>query len=143
VRTSGTQSIGGVKTFSANLGAAASIFNTGIGSGSGAAVAMLIGGEFVLQTCDERLKNNIVPTIYSLDDLMQIEVKDFYWTESGLADVGFIAQQLINVVPEAVQYDEAKDQYGMNSNPVIALLVKSVQELTNRVEELEQRLNAE
>ena len=54
-------------------------------------------------------------------------------------DIGFLAQELQEIVPEAVVTNEHGEML-INYNAVIPLLVSSVQELTARVEELEKEL---
>jgi len=68
--------------------------------------------------------------------------------KSGVVNFGFTAQDLISTPPEPdidialVDYDEDSDEYGVRYNELIAPLVKAVQELSAKNDELESRLAA-
>jgi hypothetical protein len=50
--------------------------------------------------------------------------------------IGFIAQEVKKVVPEAV-FKTSDDDYGFNDRPLVALLTKTVQEQEARILKLE------
>ena len=76
-------------------------------------------------------------------------IKDTMVTDDR-EDIGFSAQQLRDVIPEAVMaagftlpdgtggMDDAEPSLGMATTPIVAALVNAVRELTTRIEELEQ-----
>lgn len=94
-------------------------------------------------TSDVRLKESIRSTHYSLKDLMKIKVADYFYKsdkDHSYPQTGFLAQQLYGVFPMAVTKGGAnpkKDPWMIDYSKVTPLLVKSVQELTHRVELLE------
>lgn len=81
---------------------------------------------------DVRLKQNIRPTHYILDDLLKIEVKDYeFKAEPGEEQTGFIAQQLFDVYPNAVAKggDNVKtDPWMVDYGQLTPLLVKAIQD---------------
>jgi len=100
---------------------------------------------------DSRLKENQLPSPYGLADVLQLQPK-VYDRKSGYIDeggntvlednsrhmVGFIAQEVMAVIPEAVKpVDEKLSFYSLNTDPIIAALVGAVQELSAKVEALE------
>jgi hypothetical protein len=100
---------------------------------------------------DARLKQNIHKTRFSIDTLMKINVVDFNWIDKpkGKLQTGVIAQELYKVYPNAVikPEDETKDNWTLNREELIPLLVKSIQDqqaeitaLTKRIENLEKKL---
>ena len=95
-------------------------------------------------TSDERLKTNIQPTSKGLNDLMQIEVKDYVYKEDmDKPQTGFIAQQVYAHYPNAVSLggDDVKtDPWMMDYGKLTPLLVKAVQDLTKLVEEQQKRI---
>lgn len=117
---------------------------TGIGSVTNSAnVAVLYN-----TTSDERLKENIKPTEKGLDTLSRLQVKDFNFIKDPdkTERQGFIAQEVYKIYPDAVHVggeDMTKDPWGMDYGRLTPLLVKSIQELTARVKELEQRGHCE
>ncbi len=90
---------------------------------------------------DERLKENVVDSHYGLADLMNIQVKDFtFIADSTHAQQnGFLAQQLNTIYPNAVVVggaDPSKNPWTVDYGRLSPLLVKSIQELNDRVEAL-------
>ena len=52
-------------------------------------------------------------------------------------EIGFIAQEVNEVIPEAVTYAKDVDQYGVKYANITALLVESVKELSQQVKDLQ------
>ena len=97
---------------------------------------------------DQRDKTNIVDSVYGLETLEKVKVRQFEWAtrrgniKDGTTDIGFIAQELQEVG------DNSLLKLVMESNPefleakpanLIPILVKAVQELSAKVKELEAR----
>lgn len=82
---------------------------------------------------DERLKTDIVPTEYGLTNLLNIDVKDYYFkadkTREG-RQTGFIAQQLYQHYPVAVDVgsEDLSQPWGVAYGMMTPLLVKAIQE---------------
>jgi hypothetical protein len=99
---------------------------------------------------DERLKENIENSNSAIQDLKDIQVRQFDWIDNidTHRDFGFVAQELINVVPEAVTQgsDELDDNgkpkqsWGVDYSHIVPRLVKAVQEQQTKIEELEARI---
>ncbi|MEZ4958240.1 MAG: tail fiber domain-containing protein [Saprospiraceae bacterium] len=102
---------------------------------------------FYATTSDERLKTQILPTTYGLNDLMKITVRDYYFKDDLThPQTGFIAQQLNEHYPVAVTVggDDARtDPWQVDYSKMTPLLVKSVQDLKRTVDEKEQQLQAQ
>lgn len=89
----------------------------------------------ILNQSDARYKENITPTrINALTALSEIELKAFDWIESGEhSDIGFIAQQLREVMPELVNENRKTGRLSVKTDKLIPYLVKAVQELSSLV----------
>lgn len=91
-------------------------------------------------TSDVRLKENIKPTHYGIQDLMKIEVKDYnYISDKKSPTTGFLAQQLYKVFPAAVTVggkDPQKNPWSVDYGKMTPLLVKAVQEQQLEIEKL-------
>ena len=82
---------------------------------------------------DRRRKTDIRPLEYGLRELRLLEPVEFRWRADGTRDVGFIAQDVERVVPEAVR--TGTDPAGMKSlrcGALVPVLVRSVQEVDAR-----------
>ena len=114
-------------------------------SASGDVVAA--GDVVAYYTSDIRLKDNIKVIKGSLDKIDGIRGVEFDWNEKapGWAqerghDVGVIAQEVQKVVPEIVV--ERKSGYlGVDYKRIIPLLIESVKELKQEVEDLKKKVN--
>ena len=103
----------------------------------------------VIQTSDERLKKNISELNLGLPAIMQLKPVSYEWKNNKHhegAKIGFIAQQVENIIPQAVihshisdtQIEQAQkagkpvpalhDPYGMNYSEIIPVLVKGIQD---------------
>jgi len=101
-------------------------------------------GAVVPDASDIRLKESIYSSHYGLQHIMQMAPVEFSWKEgTGRAkgrQVGFIAQDMQAVIPEAVPYSEEHDLYGFQDRPIIAALVKGMQEQQAQIDELRNEL---
>ncbi len=88
---------------------------------------------------DARLKHDIVdaPEASSLIDAMQ--VRSFKWNaDDSEQRYGFVAQELVEVAPEAVSIPADEDQMmGVDYSKLVPMLVKEIQSLRARVAQLE------
>tara|TARA_R100001163_G_scaffold4453_1_gene5825 strand:+ start:70 stop:1794 length:1725 start_codon:yes stop_codon:yes gene_type:complete len=87
---------------------------------------------------DERLKENIRDADDAGDKIDAIKIRQFDWIEGEHQDYGVIAQELLPVAPEAVSkgYTE-DDMMSVDYSKLVPTLIKEIQSLRKRVEELE------
>ena len=88
---------------------------------------------------DERLKENIKDAEDAGDKIDAIKIRQFDWKENGEhEDYGVIAQELLPVAPEAVSKGENEDDMmAVDYSKLVPTLIKEIQALRKRVEELE------
>ena len=97
---------------------------------------------------DERRKTNIEDLEYGLKEVLQLKPKKFNFkhdTEVGNVkqkDMGFIAQEVLPIMPLAVDsgYDGEQQYYSMNYANLIPTLVKAIQEQQATITSLQDRL---
>ena len=110
-----------------------------LGSAATAEFHIYSDGSFV-QSSDRRKKENIVDSENQLDKINQLKVRDYNKINdsSKKKHIGFIAQELQEVFPHLVveAEDEAKTLQ-IYKVGIVPLLVKAVQELSAKVEALE------
>ena len=135
------------------------IFDGTSGSGS---TTLYIGNQTITTSSDRRIKKNIEDTkINATEALNQLRVVDFEWddpTETVWNDrnarvsqggqwTGLIAQEAVEVVPhiinaprieETLELDEDSEQrWNIQYDHLVPTLVKAVQELSAKVESME------
>jgi hypothetical protein len=115
----------GVDNFQANTNG--NIFQVGDGttniigyvdSGTGAWVAV----------SDARQKHNITDLIYGLDTISKLHPVSFDYNRNNEHTIGFLAQEVKDIIPEAVFGSEEKG-YGMSYQVLTPALVKAIQEM--------------
>jgi uncharacterized Zn ribbon protein len=89
---------------------------------------------------DKRLKNNIEDIKDSLNKLLKLKGVSFDRISDNKKSIGVIAQDVKDVLPEVVSED--KEGYlSVSYGNIVALLIESVKELSNKVDNLEKQLN--
>ncbi len=92
-------------------------------------------------TSDIRLKENITPLSTPLDKLMKLQGVDFTWKQdvnteyAGKKDIGLIAQQVEEVLPDAVE-TRHNGYKAVRYEKVIPLLVEAIKEQQRQIDDL-------
>jgi hypothetical protein len=88
---------------------------------------------------DQRLKENIVDAPSASDDIDAIQVRSFDWKADGEHQkYGMIAQELLEVAPEAVSAPEdPEEMMGVDYSKLVPMMLKEIQSLRARVAQLE------
>jgi hypothetical protein len=86
---------------------------------------------------DYRLKEDL-QDFKGLDLVSKISVYDYKWKSSNDRSYGVMAHQLQKVLPDAVTGEkDAEEMQGVDYSKIVPLLVKSIQELSAKLEALE------
>ena len=88
---------------------------------------------------DERLKDNIVDAEGQLETVLKTKVREFDWKNDGVHNVGFIAQELNEVIPDVVYKggdDENEDPWQVDYGKLTPYLFKAIQEQQEQIEQL-------
>jgi hypothetical protein len=91
---------------------------------------------------DETTKNTIEAIDDALTTLRELRPVSFYYNEEYSSNperlhYGFVAQQYARVMPDATYYDEDLGKLCIDTNELIGLLVRAVQQLETKVTRLE------
>ena len=84
---------------------------------------------------DESLKSDIVAMDTALDTIMSLKGVEFTWKNSGERDFGFIAQEVAQVVPQAVSTGNDGIS-GVDYSRLTSILVEAVKSQQVQIEEL-------
>jgi hypothetical protein len=99
-------------------------------------------GVAYVTSSDQRLKTNIVDAPSALASVNAIKVRSFDWkSDSSHVDYGYIAQELLEVAPEAVSVPTNEDEMmGVDFGKLTPRLVKAIQEQQAIISDLKSRL---
>jgi hypothetical protein len=114
--------------------------NSNVGS-----ISVTSSGTTYNTTSDIRLKTDIAPIADATDKLMAMNAVTHKWKADPDADavVGFIAQEMQEIVPEAVSKgDSEDDMWSMDYGRITPVLVAALQDAHKKIEDLETRLAA-
>lgn len=90
---------------------------------------------------DRRLKENIKTITSGLDKVMQLRGVQYEWKkdDTDKKNIGFIAQEVMEVVPEVV-VQNADGYYSIQESAINAVLVEAVKELKAENDDLRERI---
>jgi hypothetical protein len=94
-------------------------------------------------TSDARLKTNIETIEYPLQKIEQLRGVTFNWIKNSIPDIGVIAQEVEQVIPEAIEtiVAEGEETKYVAYNKIIPLLIESVKALKAEVDYLRSRVD--
>jgi hypothetical protein len=115
------------------------------GNASGSPSKFLYSASGPFNISDSRLKNIMNLTVDGLNILNKVNVVKFNYKndENQKEHIGFIAQQVYEHIPESAfpgGEDEKVHPWMMSRESLIPYLVRSIQQLSQKVDELESRL---
>jgi hypothetical protein len=88
-------------------------------------------------TSSARYKDNIEPLTHGLTAVLAMSPKQYIYKSDNKPDVGFIAEEMVAVVPEVVSINQAGQPDAINYDRLVAVMAKAIQELNAKVETLE------
>ena len=103
--------------------------------GGNITAAGTIKGETIRSTSDRRMKTDIKPVEGATEVIAKLKPVGFKWKSDGHGSYGFIAQDVVEVIPELVHGSD-KQGYSLEYNGIIPFLVAEVQSLRKELEEL-------
>jgi len=125
-------------------GADGDVYMEGLGTGTGTALSRVAGtDEIVEESSSMRFKDNISDWDIDPSALMGLKPRQFDWNDKsaveGLHDYGMIAEEVGDVLPEAIQYKDGEVQ-AWSQPKLIALLVATVQSQQKQIDELKKKI---
>ncbi len=90
-----------------------------------------------------RFKTNIQPIHAALNKVLQLCGVTFDWKEDRKHNIGLIAEEVGNVIPEVVSYEEnGTDVRGLDYSRLVAVLIEAVKEQQGQIDELKVALKS-
>jgi len=137
VGISGNTTVGGTLTITGNINSSGSLItlnnNTQVNG-----TLNVTGDITAFYTSDQRLKENIVPIPNALNKVISISGNTYDWVQgSGKegSDVGVIAQEILEVLPEAVTTRET-GYLAVRYEKIIPLLIEAIKDLKEEIDQL-------
>jgi hypothetical protein len=91
----------------------------------------------------KRWKTNIQPIENALDKVEQLRGVTFDWQKGGKHDIGLIAEEVGDVIPEVVAYeDNGKDAKSVDYSRLVALLIEAVKSQQKEIEALKAKVSS-
>lgn len=85
-----------------------------------------------ITTSDERLKKGITKIDHALEKVNQLNGYTFLKDGDGQRTTGVLAQELLNVLPEAV-FEREDGYYAVTYGNIVGLLIEAIKELQNEI----------
>jgi hypothetical protein len=119
--------------------------NTGIGRDS-------TTGQITAVSSDQRLKTNIQTLTSSLNKVKSLRGTQFEWTnendpefrignDSTGTQIGLIAQEVEQVLPEVVKLNGVKDYKTVEYDKIVAVLIEAIKEQQQQIDSLQQQID--
>ena len=126
--------------------------NTGIGTNN-PTTKLFVNGDItansVAGSSDRRFKTNIRPVENALDKVKSLQGVYFNWNQKDFPEkdfgtqneLGFIAQEVEQIVPEIVVKEKTKEEYrSVKYDKLVALLVEAIKEQQKQIEQLQAKV---
>jgi hypothetical protein len=95
----------------------------------------------ITESSSIKLKENVETSEGKLEKVVNLRPVTYNKIGSETKELGLIAEEVAEVYPEFVQYDENGDPIGVHYSRLTAALIGAVKELTNQVQELNKKIN--
>jgi hypothetical protein len=96
---------------------------------------------------DRRNKTNIITVNNALDTILKLRgvfynriETEFENIDPNKRNIGVIAQEVKEVLPEVVEYDASLDQYGVNYGNFAGLFIEAIKEQTEIINNLKKEI---
>lgn len=101
-----------------------------------------ITGAAFLYSSDRNLKTNIQPINNALDKVNKLEGVSFNWKSNGGAELGLIAQDVEQVLPELVITDSKTGLKAVKYGNIVPVLIQAIKEQQKQIDELKALVEA-
>lgn len=117
------------------------VIGIGFGAGTNTMKYDTTNNQWTYDTSSLRYKDNIRDSTYGLAAVLAMQSRQFSYKDSGREDVGFIAEEMANVVPEVVSKTSDGLPDSVSYDRLVSVLCKAIQELSAQVSSLQTRLD--
>jgi Chaperone of endosialidase len=94
----------------------------------------------VIAGSDREIKDNIQTLDNALEKTLSLRGVSFNYKKSGRPNIGLIAQEVQEIVPEVVSVNESTGFLGIGYGALVGLLVEAIKEQQAQIDELKRRI---
>jgi hypothetical protein len=116
------------------------VFNLGSGAGTNTMKYNSSTGAWTYDVSSLRYKKNIIDSSYGLEAVLRLRSTQFNYNDDNRPDVGFIAEELAEIIPELAPLDSGGTPISVSYDRLTSVLCKAIQELNAKVDALEARV---
>ena len=98
------------------------------------------GGLVTFDTSSARYKDNIRDSNYGLSDIMKLRSAMFEYKSDARTDIGLIAEEIYEVIPELVTLNEDGLPDAVSYDRFVSVLIKSLQEMNTKLDDQNQTI---
>jgi hypothetical protein len=113
------------------------MYYLGASAGTHAARYSTSTGQLTYDTSSCRYKNNIRTSTYGLSQIMNLRSTMFEYKEDDRTDIGLIAEEVYEVIPELVSLDKEQRPNAVSYDRLVSVLIKGMQEQQCKIALLE------
>ena len=104
-------------------------------------VSETVTADTVTTTSSRRFKKNIENLVDATQTIEQLQGVSFNWIKNDRKDYGFIAEDVGEILPDAVEWEaDGKTARSLGYLKIISFLVEAVKEQNQRINKLEEEL---
>jgi hypothetical protein len=93
-------------------------------------------GSTITENSSIRYKDNIETVKYGLDKVLQMRGVTYTKKDTGLKELGLIAEELNEILPEVVLKNEEGEPDSVSYGRITAVLIEAIKDLKKEIEEL-------
>ena len=94
----------------------------------------------LIETSAKRFKECILPLQDQIENIKKLEPVEFQWKKDKTKDIGFIAEDVKEIYPDLVAYEEDGEISGVQYSKLTTVLVKALQQQQEQIQELKKEL---
>ena len=97
--------------------------------------------ETIVESSSIRIKENVVELQYSTTDVMKLRPVRYNKIGKTVAEIGLIAEEVAEVIPEVISYDSEHLPAAVNYGRLVTVLISSIQQQQSEIEDLKYQVN--
>ena len=94
----------------------------------------------LVETSAKRFKECILPLQDQIENIKKLEPVEFQWKKDKTKDIGFIAEDVKEIYPDLVAYEQDGEISGVQYSKLTTVLVKALQQQQEQIEELKKEI---